>query len=138
MTAPFQGGCRCGGIRYEVSAEPVFAGHCHCRDCQYASGGPFATVLGVPKAAFSLLQGAYAEYEIEAESGNHVSRKFCPTCGTPLFSELKANPEFWIVKAGTLDDPSWLAPTMQIWCDSAQPWAPMAEDLPTFGKNPQM
>ena len=51
MSAPFTGGCRCGNVRYECTAEPIATLHCHCRDCQYASGGAFATVLLVPAAA---------------------------------------------------------------------------------------
>ena len=39
MASEFSGGCRCGSARYRCSAEPTFTGHCHCRDCQYASGG---------------------------------------------------------------------------------------------------
>jgi hypothetical protein len=29
------GGCRCGAVRYMIEAEPLFARHCWCRDCQY-------------------------------------------------------------------------------------------------------
>lgn len=138
MTTPFEGGCRCGRIRYRSSAEPLFFGHCHCRDCQYASGTGFSSVLAVPTDAFEVTQGTYKAFDVEAESGAVVSRKFCPHCGTPLFSELKASPGIWIIKAGSLDDPSWLKPAMHIWCESSQPWAPTADDLPHFGKNPPM
>ncbi len=33
MQVPFSGGCACGAIRYECSADPAFSWHCHCRDC---------------------------------------------------------------------------------------------------------
>jgi hypothetical protein len=32
------GGCACGAIRYEISAEPLAMNHCQCRDCQRKSG----------------------------------------------------------------------------------------------------
>jgi hypothetical protein len=28
------GGCLCGQVRYTADAEPMFAGICHCKDCQ--------------------------------------------------------------------------------------------------------
>lgn len=31
-------------------------------------------------------------------------------------------PDLAFIKAGTLDDRSWLVPEMEAWCDSAQPW----------------
>ena len=31
MTTPYTGGCRCGAVRYECSAEPMFPGNCYCR-----------------------------------------------------------------------------------------------------------
>ena len=32
--------------------------HCHCRDCQQFSGGPFSSFVIVPTEAFKLLQGS--------------------------------------------------------------------------------
>jgi len=34
-----EGGCLCGAVRFTVVGDPVVAGACYCRDCQYASGG---------------------------------------------------------------------------------------------------
>ena len=56
--ATFAGGCACGAIRYECSAEPVLSFNCHCRDCQRAGGGAFAPILIVPKAGFELVKGS--------------------------------------------------------------------------------
>ena len=137
MPAPFSGGCRCGAIRYECGAEPLMVAYCHCRDCQFASGGPFSTVLLVPRPAVNTSGSEPGAYSVEAESGATVTRKFCSDCGSPLFSELSANPEIFVIKAGTLDDPSWLRPAAHIWTESAQPWVEMQGDLPKFPKNPQ-
>jgi hypothetical protein len=51
MKVPFTGGCLCGAIRYECSAEPIVMGNCHCRDCQRATGSAFAAALLVPRNA---------------------------------------------------------------------------------------
>ena len=45
-------------------------------------------------------------------------------------------PELFVVKAGSLDDPSWLVPSAHIWTRSAQPWALVDDGLPRFDTNP--
>ena len=136
MPAPFKGGCRCGSIRYECTADPVMVAYCHCRDCQYASGGPASAILLVPRPAISVTEGEPTAFSLESESGSQVTRKFCGQCGSPLFSELGASPEIYVIKAGSLDDPSWLKPAMHIWTSSAQPWALPDDGLPRLEKNP--
>jgi hypothetical protein len=33
-----------------------------------------------------------------------------------------AMPDLAFIKAGTLENTSWLNPTMEVWCETAQPW----------------
>ena len=136
MADGFSGGCACGAVRYTVSSEPVAFMLCHCRDCQFASGGEPAAVVVVPRAAFEMTQGTVKRYAKTSEAGNTVTRQFCPECGTPMFSELGGNPDLWVVKAGTLDDPGWLKPTAFLWTGSAQPWAHLDPALRAFEKQP--
>ena len=135
MTHPFSGGCMCGAVRYESSAEPLAFVMCHCRDCQYASGGQPAAVVVLPKGAVKLTKGKIKEFTKAGESGKKVTRQFCADCGTPMFSVPEENP-ISIVKAGTLDDPSWLKPSITIWTKSAQPWAHIDKGIPAFEKQP--
>ena len=114
------GGCLCGAIRYEVSADPMFQAVCHCRDCQYASGGGPANVILTPAAAISITKGATRTYWVTGDTGSRVGREFCEICGTPLFSELEAQPQMKVIKVGGLDDPSTFTPMVQIWTGSAQ------------------
>ncbi len=131
----FDGGCRCGQVRYSVASAPMFSAHCHCRDCQYASGGGFSTIVGVPTDAVEM-SGELGGYTVTAESGNQLTRKFCLNCGTPMLTELHSNPQMMVLKAGTLDDPSWLKPSIHIWTGSGQPWTEELSELPKFSKNP--
>lgn len=135
MAERFSGGCRCGAVRYDCAAAPMFTGNCHCRDCQYASGGAYSTIVGVPTEALALT-GELATYTVRAESGNRVTRKFCPQCGSPILSALSANPGMTVLKAATLDDPGWLRPAMHIWTERGQPWAETSPTSPKFEKNP--
>src|SRR3974390_2630038 len=105
-----QGGCLCGAVRYEISAEPIFQVACHCRDCQYAAGGAPSLIVVVPRAAFRVTKGAARTYSSLGDSGAPVERNFCPDCGTPLWSEPKGIGDFIALKVGGLDDPSAFRP----------------------------
>jgi hypothetical protein len=113
--------------------------HCHCRDCQYATGSAFATVVGIPLPAFNKLNGEVKSYTVTAESGEGtVSREFCIKCGSPLFSYASMLPDIVFVKAGSLDDASWLKPGAAIWTRSQQPWMAEIHSVPDFPENPPL
>lgn len=137
MATPFTGGCRCGAIRYQCSAEPVMAGNCHCRECQRACGSAFGANIAVPIAALKIT-GNIKYYEYTADSGNTVGHGFCPNCGAPLVGRSSGLPELIAIRVGSLDDPSWYQPAMSIYVDSAQPWDYLNPNLPKFPKMPQM
>ena len=133
MSSSLSGGCRCGAVRYECAAEPFMVAYCHCRDCQYAAGGAASTVIIAPRAAVTISQGKTTDYAVEAESGSHVTRRFCGTCGSPLFSELESSPELFVIKAGSLDDPNTVSPKAHIWTSSAPTWSLPEDGRESFG-----
>lgn len=131
------GGCACGAVRYECDAEPALVAHCHCRDCQRSSGAAMSTVFAVPRSAFRQVQGKTSSYRYTGDSGNPVTRHFCPVCGAPLFSDVAVMPDLWFVRAASLDEPGLVSPSLHVYCDSAQPWDHQSDDgLPRFGKMP--
>ena len=136
MATPFTGGCVCGAIRYECSAEPVMMAQCHCRDCQKVTGGAFVPALAVPTASVKIT-GQPKYYETKGDSGQTVSREFCSNCGARLFGKPQVMQQFTVIFAGSLDDPSWFRPGMDIYTSSAQPWDHMNPNLPKFPKMPQ-
>lgn len=117
-----EGGCACGAIRFKIHGEPMGGGVCHCRSCQYASGGGPNYVLLAPKAGFSLTKGEPRFYTSTADGGAKVSRAFCGECGTPLYAVIEDTMPFLPVKVGALDDPSNFAPGVHLFMDDAQPW----------------
>ena len=136
MASSFTGGCICGAVRYECSAEPIMTGNCHCRDCQKAAGGAFSPALAVPTVALKIT-GEVKYYDTKGDSGHTVSRGFCPHCGARLLGKSKGMADLTIILAGSLDDPSWFRPGMDIYTASAQPWDYMNPKLPKFSKMPQ-
>ncbi len=93
-------------MRYEFDAEPAMAFACHCRACQYVSGGSPTLGVIIPKAAFNVTRGEARAWRSTGDSGGVVARHFCPDCGTPLYTELERMPDIVAVKTGGLDDPS--------------------------------
>jgi len=59
-----------------------------------------------------------------------MHRRFCPACGTHLFSEAEARPHLIYVRAGTLDDPEVARPEVTIWTSRAPSWACIDDDIP--------
>lgn len=137
MAIHFKGSCLCGAVKYECNADALFMGNCHCRDCQKASGAAYDPCIGVPAAALKIT-GAVKYHDVKAESGNTMSRGFCPECGSRLFAKASAMADLGMITAATLDDPSQYKPTMDIFTASAQPWDHMNPALPKFPKMPPM
>ena len=133
--ATITGGCLCGKVRYSAETDPMFAGVCHCRNCQKAGGSAFAIVVAVPEAALDV-QGDLKTYQDKGDSGQPMYRRFCPECGSTVMDEAAVMPGVLMIQAGTLDDPSWLKPAMQIYCDSAQPWVALGGEWQSFPKMP--
>ena len=123
------GGCLCGAVRYRIEAEPLFIRHCWCRDCQYIGAGGGTVNVFFPTEAVKI-EGALAEHASPAASGNLMHRRYCPSCGTPVFTQTEARLHFLGVRAGTLDDPEIAKPQMTIWTSSAPSWARFDPDLP--------
>lgn len=137
MTAPFTGGCLCGAVRYECSTEPMMTGNCHCKGCQKASGGGFVTAFAVPEDSLTIT-GKVKYFDTTGDRGNVSHRGFCPECGSRLFGSSSGMPGLTTVMAGSMDDPSGLQPSMNIFTGSAQPWVHMDPDLPKFPAMPEI
>src|SRR5271165_2392302 len=135
MAKTVTGGCMCGAVRYEYAGEPIFAGNCHCRDCQRAGGGAGSAVFGVSKAGLKIT-GPVKYHEVLGGSGQKISRGFCSTCGARLVSFPSSSPDLATIAAGSLDDPSSYKPQMDIFTASAQPWDVMDPALPKFPRMP--
>ncbi|HVY68287.1 MAG TPA: GFA family protein [Verrucomicrobiae bacterium] len=130
------GGCACGAIRYEAAAKPILMLHCHCRDCQRSSGGPFSSFVIVPRESFKLLQGTLRFHDSPSHAGGMTRRGFCPDCGSPVIGKPDAAPQFAAIRAGSLDDPGWFAPQMDVWTCDAHGWDQMNPALPKFEMYP--
>jgi len=132
--ASYQGGCLCGRVRFSLDAEPVASRVCWCRDCQKLAANGTANALFPPEALH--ITGSTSAFTSTADSGNQLQRRFCPTCGSHLFADSSGRPGMTVVRLGTLDDPSAIKPTANIWAASAPAWACLDTTLTRSDKQP--
>jgi hypothetical protein len=125
--AKLDGSCLCGKVTYSCDAEPVATAVCHCTDCQKQTGTSFSIIVGVPTDALRIDGDSLASFTtVGTDTQQDVARRFCRECGSPIVSVADALPGVSFIKAGTLNDTSWLEPQMHVWSDSAQPWIPLS------------
>jgi hypothetical protein len=129
------GGCLCGAVRFRATEGPIATRICWCRVCQKIGAGG-ATVGAAFKTASLTVEGALKDYESIADSGNRMHRRFCPNCGTHLFSEAASRPHLVFVRVGALDDPEIVRPSATIWTASAPSWACISSELPQIPGQP--
>ena len=134
MAGVVRGRCLCGGIRYEYGGTVGPANYCHCEDCRRCTGSAFNLGVRLDAAAFRIVSGAPKGFTKRGDSGNELTRHFCPDCGSPLFTSSPRHPESVYVKAGSFDDPSVVHPALQIWVASSVPWSRIDPALPAFTK----
>ena len=128
------GRCLCGAVSFTLAAEPLTTRVCWCRDCQHLAAN--GTVNLMVHADGLSISGALSEYTRMADSGNEVTCQFCPRCGTQLFAQVSARPQFRVVRAGNLDEPSSVQPVMNIWAESAPAWAHLDPALERVAQQP--
>jgi hypothetical protein len=129
------GGCLCGAVRFTVKGTPVRMAQCHCLDCQRASGAGHMSNATF-KATDVEIVGETSSYASSSDSGNTLTRHFCPTCGARLFLTSAARPEFVTLAAGAFDDSSWFAPQLVLYTKRRPPWDITTESVPNYEAGP--
>ncbi len=131
-----EGGCYCGALRYEATGDPLFTGQCHCRECQYISGGNPNVLMALPEAGFSYTKGAPKAFR-RSDLDNPVTREFCADCGTHILAKAPGVPGSVILKVGTLDDPSAFGePQMAIFLCDKQSFHHVPDGVASFDRAP--
>lgn len=129
-----EGGCYCGNVRFVSEGEPVMNGLCHCRECQYISGGGANTFFLMPADGLQYTKGTPKQFK-RADLERAVTREFCANCGTHMITRPVGFP-FVVVKVGTLDDPTVFTPSMAIYTVDKQPFHVIPEGMPAFERLP--
>lgn len=119
------GGCRCGAVRFEASADPVHVSYCHCGDCRRATGAPVAAFVGFAAEAVKIDGEALTTYE-----NGPVGRSFCRTCGSPIayLDRRLAGSVYFML--GAMDAPAHYKPTVHAHVREQLVYVHMPDGLP--------
>ena len=134
MADEITGGRLCGHVRFAYTGDVGPATYCHCEDCRKASGSAFHVGVPLDAPSFQVVSGKPKAFTKRADSGNEITRYFCPECGSPVYNLLPSRPGIVFVKASALDDPRYVRPGSEIWVGSSVPWSRIAPDLPSFDR----
>ncbi len=100
------------------------------------AAAPMSPRFRVAAAEFRITKGTPRRYIGKADSGNEITRVFCPDCGSPLYVQVSTRPDLVGVRVASFDDPSWFRPEADIFVQSAQPWDHMNPDIPKYPTYP--
>ena len=137
MELPLTGGCQCGKLRYQITEAPRLVYSCHCTKCQKITSSAFSMGFVVTEEAFRLTAGEPHPAQSTGDSGRVSTRWMCRDCGSWLTGSPRLGGMLRSVRAGTLDDTSWLKPTAHIWTRSKQPWITLPEGDRCFETQPE-
>jgi hypothetical protein len=135
-TFPISGGCQCGKVRYGLKAPPLTLYCCHCTQCQRQSASAFGMSMRVRREDVEVT-GELATFARQGASGSKLFGDFCPACGVRLFHRREAYGGHVSLKAGSLDDTSWLIPSGHIWTRSMQKWGAIGEEELSYDRQPE-
>jgi len=125
----FSGGCLCGSVRYKVSSDPSFVLNCHCEDCRRSTGSVYGTNVFVDEDKVEIT-GEVSLYVHTADSGNEMTKRFCPNCGTLLFGNSSGRQNSVSIRAGTIDQFDLIKPQMNVFVAKKIETTPINDSLP--------
>jgi len=93
------------------------------------------TMVFVPEGDIAI-SGTLKEFDHPADSGNTLTKFFCGECGSQMLGKNTGRAGMVGIRAGTLKQKGVIKPGANIYCDSAIPSTPMAQDTKQFPKMP--
>jgi hypothetical protein len=123
--------CHCDSLRAITSGEPLSVGMCHCKQCQRRTGAIASSVAAFAKDQVTI-EGHTKVFERAGQSGRKVRFYFCPNCGTSLYWEADARPDFYILAVGAFADPNFPPPSVSIFEESKHTWLQLPDGMKHF------
>ena len=113
--------CACGQLRLTCEGAPVRVSMCHCLACQQRTGSTYGVQARFLRGQVTSIEGRTAEHTRTADSGNPVTFRFCPDCGSTVYWELKGMDAI-AVAVGAFADPNFPEPNVSVYEERQHEW----------------
>ena len=120
------GHCYCGAVKYEVSRDSYWIGHCHCESCHRQSGSVMTSFAGFRQDQVIFTGAMPNRYS----SDDGVTRSFCGQCGSPVAYQSSDRPNIIHLQLGLFDNLESLAPQDHSFKNEKPSWLQADEHLP--------
>ena len=124
-----QAACNCGQLHLTIEGEPVRISMCHCLECQRRTGAVISNQARFRREQITFA-GTATEWTRPSDSGNRLTFRFCPKCGSTVYWTGESFPGLVAVAIGTFADPSFPPPAISVWEETRHPWVYPPSDPP--------
>ena len=121
--------CNCGQLHLTIEGEPSRISMCHCLECQRRTGAVISNQARFRREQITF-GGIATEYVRCSDSGNALTFRFCPVCGSTVYWTGESFPGLVAVAIGTFADPSFPPPAVSVWEEARHPWVSLPPDTP--------
>ena len=119
--------CSCGQLNLTIEGEPSRVSMCHCFECQRRTGAVLSNQARFRRDQVAIA-GRATEWTRSSASGNALTFRFCPVCGSTVYWTGESFPGLVAVAIGTFADPAFPAPALSVWEECRHAWVPSPPD----------
>jgi hypothetical protein len=124
--ATLHGTCLCGGVKFEVDAEPESLRACHCTSCKKLAGSGATVNFGASADAIRIVAGENLLQSFTPPEGS--AKTFCRVCGTNLFGAGWPESGRASVRVPTIQDSVDAGVGVHLFVRSLAPWESLPDD----------
>ncbi len=117
--SPMKGACRCGKLKFTISAPALITSACHCAGCQKMSASAYSLSVIIPREGFDVVAG---EPVIGGLHGA-IRHYFCDHCLSWVFTRPDGLESIVNVRTPMLENAADFPPFIETCTAEKLPWA---------------
>ncbi len=129
--------CACGQMGIRLDGEPRLVSSCCCQQCQRRTGSFYGVTAFFDDDQVEKVWGESRVHLRRGDSGNELSFRFCPDCGSTVWWLAEARPGAVAVAGGAFADVDFPAPERLIWAEHRHPWVRLPPGVVEHARAPQ-